>query len=75
MVTTYILLKNIYIDYYILHTSCWGQDKKGICVVKKSKKKEWEERLLCLKQQIEYWINPENVTNKTIESVQLYYDI
>ena len=56
-------------------TSCWGQDKKGICVVKKSKKKEWEERLLCLKQQIDYWINPENVTNKTIECVQLYYDV
>ena len=56
-------------------TSCWGHDKKGICVVKKSKKKEWEERLLCLKQQIDYWINPENVTNKTIECVQLYYDV
>jgi hypothetical protein len=24
---------------------------------------------------IDYWINPEKITNKTIESVQFYYDI
>ena len=56
-------------------TSCWGYNKNGICVVKKSKQNEWEERLLCLKQHIDYWINPENVTNKTVETIQLYYDI
>jgi uncharacterized alkaline shock family protein YloU len=56
-------------------TSCWGQDNKGICVVKKSKKSEWTERLVILKQTIDYWINPVNITNKTIETIQLFYDI
>jgi len=56
-------------------TSCWGCNKKGICIIKKSKQTEWDERLLSLKRQINYWINPENVSNKTIETIQLYYDI
>jgi hypothetical protein len=56
-------------------TSCWGQDKKGICVVKKSKKSEWSQRLNALEEQIKYWLNPENGTNKTIEIIQLFYDV
>jgi hypothetical protein len=56
-------------------TSCWGQDKKGICVVKKSKKNEWEQRLNVLEDHINYWINELNITNKTIEIIQLFYDI
>jgi hypothetical protein len=56
-------------------TSCWGNNKNGICHVKNSKKCEWKERLLVLAQHIDYWITPENITNKIIESVQLYYDI
>ena len=55
-------------------SSCWGQDKKGICVVKKTKMNEWRERLSELKQLIDYWINPENRTNKTVEIIQLFYD-
>jgi hypothetical protein len=55
-------------------TSCWGQNKKGICVVKKTKNNEWCERLNILEQHINYWINPSNKTNKTIEIIQLYYD-
>ena len=55
-------------------TSCWGQNKKGICVVKKTKNNEWSERLNILEQHINYWINPSNKTNKTIETIQLYYD-
>ena len=55
-------------------TSCWGPDGKGICAVKKSKKNEWSERLNALGEQITYWINPENTTNKTIETIHLYYD-
>ena len=39
------------------------------------KKHEWEERLLVLEQHINYWINPENITNKTIETIHLYYDV
>ena len=56
-------------------TSCWGQDKKGICVVKKSKKEEWNERLNALEETIQYWIHPEHKTNKTIETIQLFYDV
>jgi len=55
-------------------TSCWGTDKNGICVVKKSKKKEWTDRLCALEQQIDYWTTPENQTSKLIEIVQLFYD-
>jgi hypothetical protein len=55
-------------------SSCWGLNKKGLCVVKKIKQNEWNERLDTLKAQIEYWINPENKTEKTIEIVQLFYD-
>ncbi len=55
-------------------TSCWGLNGKGICTIKKTKQKEWDDRLESLKTQIEYWINPENKTDKTIEVVQLFYD-
>jgi len=56
-------------------TSCWGQDKKGICVVNKSKKNEWTQRLKILEQLINYWIDPQNITNKTVKVIQLFYDI
>ena len=56
-------------------TSCWGCDKNGICVVKKSKQKEWLERLNTLEEQIKYWICPENMTYKMIEIIHLYYDM
>jgi hypothetical protein len=56
-------------------TSCWGLNKKGICVVKKSKKDEWVHRLQVLEEHINYWINPLNITDKTIETIQLFYDM
>ena len=55
--------------------SCWGQNQKGICVVKKSKKTEWTQRLNTLEETINYWMNSENTTNKTIETIQLFYDV
>ena len=55
-------------------SSCWGQNKKGICVVKKTKMNEWRERLSVLKQLIDYWINSKNRTNKTVEIIQLFYN-
>jgi hypothetical protein len=55
-------------------TSCWGLNGKGICVVKKSKKDEWDKRLDTLEQQINYWLEPEHKTDKTIEIIQLFYD-
>ena len=54
-------------------TSCWGLNKNGICVVKKQKINEWNERLNNLKSQIEYWLN--NRTDKIIEIIQLFYDV
>ena len=54
-------------------TSCWGQDKNGICVVKKTKRNEWTQRLTTLEEHIKYWI--ENRTNKTVEIIQLFYDV
>jgi hypothetical protein len=52
-------------------TSCWGTDQKGICVVKKSKKTEWDQRLHALGETIEYWIA--HRTDKTVEIIQLFY--
>jgi hypothetical protein len=56
-------------------SSCWGLNGHGICVVKKSKKSEWAERLNALEEQIKYWLNPSNTTNKTVEIIQLFYDM
>jgi hypothetical protein len=56
-------------------TSCWGYNKKGITVIKKSKKDEWTNRLNALEQQIDYWINPLHKIDKTIEIIQLFYDV
>ena len=53
-------------------TSCWGTNKNGICVV--LKKEEWTQRLTALEEQIDYWVKPENQTDKIIEIVQLFYD-
>lgn len=55
-------------------TSCWGINKTGVCAVKKTKIKEWNCRLETLKEQITYWCQDENKTNKTIEISQLFYD-
>ncbi len=57
-----------------LITSCWTISNSGLSIIKKAKKNEWEMRLNTLKNQISYWLNPENQTNKTVEIVQLFYD-
>jgi len=51
--------------------SCWKLNKNGIMSILSSKKEEWEERILALKNQIQYWID--NQTEKTIEIVELFY--
>lgn len=63
---SYINNKNISVS------SCWGLDSKGLCVIKKGKVNEWEARLVTLNNTIKYWL--ENVTDKTIELIHLYYD-
>jgi plastocyanin len=52
-------------------TSCWGKNIQGICVVKPSKKVEWEQRLNILGETIYYWIT--HRTDKMIEIIQLFY--
>jgi hypothetical protein len=55
-------------------SSCWGINGNGLCVIKKSKKNEWKQRLNSLETQIKYWIDSNNKTEKTLEIIQLYYD-
>jgi len=55
-------------------TSCWGLNAFGICIIKEKKNVEWNSRLDALREQINYWTNPENKTDKTVEVIQMYYD-
>ena len=55
-------------------TSCWAPDKNGIVKIKKSKQKEWKERLNTLKKTIQFHIDEDNQTEKTIEVERLFYD-
>ena len=48
-------------------TSCWVKNN-----IKKSKKIEWDNRLLLLKDTIKYWC--ENISDKTIILSYLFYD-
>jgi hypothetical protein len=59
-------------DEYDETTSCWTNNSKGLCVVKKSKKNEWCSRLKTLEETIHYWI--EHRTEKMVEVVHLFYD-
>jgi hypothetical protein len=64
-------------DYLYENTSiksCWTYNKSGICVIEKSKTKEWNDRLCKLENEIKYWSSPENITMKTINVVKLFYD-
>jgi hypothetical protein len=52
--------------------SCFASDKTGMLIVAKTKEKEWNSRIESLKSQIQYW--SENITNKTVEVIQLFFD-
>jgi hypothetical protein len=52
--------------------SCWSLSKERIAIINKTKKDEWKNRLLKLKNKIQYYI--ENEPNKEVEIVNLYYD-
>jgi hypothetical protein len=64
-------------DKYLIQecmvSSCWGLNKNGLSVIKKSKREEWDNRLKDLKSQIEYWLK--NQTDKLVEIVELFYDV
>jgi hypothetical protein len=51
--------------------SCWRLNKLGVMTIVKTKRHEWEDRIACLKEQIQYWI--ENEVTKTVEIVELFY--
>ncbi len=51
-------------------SSCWCLNGNGILTIKK--KDEWNERLSCLSNVVQYWLK--NITDKTIETIHLYYD-
>ncbi len=51
--------------------SCWKLNKLGVMHIPENKKREWNERIDCLKEQIQYWID--NPTEKTVEIVELFY--
>lgn len=56
-------------------SSCWTTTAKtGIIKIKNNKIDEWNTRLNLLKETIEYWTNEENKTEKTVETIQLFYD-
>lgn len=55
-------------------TSCFIMNSSNILVIKQNKKNEFEERLEELYKQIEFWSEYKNMTEKTIEIVQLFYD-
>jgi hypothetical protein len=52
-------------------TTCWGIDKNGHMSVKKCKKDEWSQRLSCLKNTIDHYVN--NEPTKEVEVVHLFF--
>ena len=63
-----------YIEHGVNKHSCWTFDKNGISKVKKSYLKIWNERLETLKNTINYWIDDNNICEKTIELIYLFFD-
>jgi hypothetical protein len=53
-------------------SSCWKINKEGICILKKDKINEWNQRVLTLKYRIEHWIN--NIPDKHITIEKIYFD-
>ena len=53
--------------------SCWTITKQT-GMMKINNIKEWNVRLEHLKELVDYWITPENKTDKTVEIIELYYN-
>jgi hypothetical protein len=68
-------IRDKYIDTNKKVTSYWTINKTGLCVLKKTKIKEWNSRLNALKNQIEYWCQKDSILIKTLEIIQLFYDM
>jgi hypothetical protein len=61
-------------DKYDNNASCWSINSLGICVVSKKREHAWQKRLLVLKSTIEYYLEQENKSTKTIHDIHLFYD-
>ena len=54
-------------------TSCWIPAKNtGILIVKPTKRLEWNQRICCLFDKIEYWMS--NQPSIPVEIIKLFYD-
>jgi hypothetical protein len=53
--------------------SCWKITKPGLCIINSDAL--WNSRLNTLKNHVEYWSDITNKTDKTIEVIQLFYDL
>jgi hypothetical protein len=61
-----------YIDVNnVKHTSCWRNNKLGVCRVPKSKEVEWHQRIETLIEAIRIWMVM--VPDKPVETVELFY--
>jgi hypothetical protein len=65
-------------EYFCLATqekinSCWTRNTHGLIHVDHNYQKQWNQRLERLREQVEYWTQEANVTNKTVEEVHLFY--
>jgi hypothetical protein len=56
------------------HLSCWTVNKDGLHNIKKTYEKEWKKRLKQLCDTIEFWLKPENVSDKMIHVINLFFD-
>ena len=57
------------------HLSCWNINKEtGLCTIKKTYEKAWLSRLKKLEETIKYWTNPENISEKMIHVIHLFFD-
>jgi hypothetical protein len=63
-----------YYDKEDFITSCWTNNNKGLAVVKKSKIKEWNNRLNILKNIIDECINKSYDYTKSLDFIYLFFD-
>jgi len=55
--------------------SCWSESHKTKKLkVDKKQEGSWKGRLEVLRETVEYWIKPENTTDKMIEMIELFYN-
>jgi len=64
-------------EYFDAHgkkiPSCWTTNAHiGLAIIKKTKQKEWQERLACLRDRVQHWID--NVPKEQFQLERLFYD-